>query len=221
MPRNPFGSAVVVIANCACSSVAPAASSMGNSFQRFRLMLMVPPNSRVSILFGLNHSECKHRLRAPGCWTAENGSREVLYVTAGSAQGDDGRAPTSGLGWGVAVIGHELKAAQRGADDFALHTDAAPVNNTEGFEAQAVGLAKVFFDHRLHVARRDGVEVEDVGDGNANRFGIEFQGAVLRSKSPASRSQPGPKTITAKAAHPTSSDLLRPVLAHDRFHLIL
>src|ERR1019366_901125 len=54
------------------------------------------------------------------------------------------------------------------------------------------------------------------------RIGSEScsKGALLKSKSPASRSQPGPKTITAKAAHLTSSDLLRPILAQDRFHLI-
>src|ERR1035438_9646997 len=128
----------------------------------------------------------------------ENRDREVLYITTGSTQGDDGRSPTPGLGWCVAVIGDELQAGQRGADDFALHADAAPVDNTEGFEAQAVGLAKVFFDDRLDVAGRDRVEVEDVGDANANRFGIGFQHSLLKSKSPASRSQPGPKRLPQK-----------------------
>lgn len=155
-----------------------------------------------------------------GRWTGDNGGRVVRYLTADSAQGDDGRAPTAGFGGGVAVIGHELQTGERGANDLALHTDAPAMNNAQGFEAEAVGLAQVFFDNWLHVARRDGMEVEDVGDGNANWFGIGFQSTVLKSKSPVSRSQPGPKTITAKTAHLTSSDLLRLIMAQDRFHLI-
>jgi hypothetical protein len=123
---------------------------------------------------------------------------EVRYLTAGSAQSDDGCAPTPGFARGIAVIGDELKAGERGADDLALHSDAAAVNNAEGFEAEAMGLQKVFFDDWLYVARRHGVQVENVGDGNTNRFGIGFQGAVLNSKSPASRSQPGPKRLPQK-----------------------
>ena len=57
----------------------------------------------------------------------------MRYLTAGSAQGDDGGAPTAGLCRGIAVIGDELKAGERGADDLALHTDAATMNNAEGF----------------------------------------------------------------------------------------
>ena len=75
-----------------------------------------------------------------------------------------------------------------------------------------MGFGEVLFDYRFDVARRYAMQIEDVRDRNANRlgFGIHKNGKA-RLGLPA-----GPE----HAAHLRSSDLLRPVLAQNRFHLI-
>src|SRR5690349_1669963 len=88
------------------------------------------------------------------------------------------------------------------------------MNDTDGAESEAVSFEEVLFDDGLHIARRDGVEIEDVGDGDANWFA----GVVHKFKSPAPRTGPGQDYLYC--AHLMSSDRMLPGMAHDRFHLI-
>jgi len=85
-------------------------------------------------------------------------------------EGDDRRAPSAGLRGRVAEAFHETAAHQNRPHHFALHADAAPVDDAQRFQAEPVGFPQIFLHHLLHVARRHGVEIENIGDGNANRF---------------------------------------------------
>jgi hypothetical protein len=81
------------------------------------------------------------------------------------------------------------------------------VNDAQRFESQAVSLQEVLLDYSFDISWRDGVEVENIGYGNPDRF--FFHGSFeyrAESKSPASRSGPGLRLL--RYAHPTSSDLL-------------
>lgn len=49
---------------------------------------------------------------------------------------------------------------------FALHADAAPMNDAQGDEPSPVGLLEILFDCGFHIARRDRVQVEDIRDGD-------------------------------------------------------
>ena len=52
---------------------------------------------------------------------------------------------------------------------LALHPYAASVDDPQRLEPQPVRLAKVFLHDRLHIARRNAVQIENIRDGNANR----------------------------------------------------
>jgi hypothetical protein len=64
------------------------------------------------------------------------------------------------------------------------------VDDAEGSESETVGFGEVFLDDGLDVARGDGVEVEDVGDGDADWLVVEFHGERTETK------KPGPATGT-------------------------
>src|SRR5258708_2514713 len=68
-------------------------------------------------------------------------------------------------------------------------------------EAETVGFLEVFLDDFLHVARGDGVQVEDVGDGNTNRFGLIVAQVVgpLRIKKPGQPKLTGPNEFVLRA----------------------
>ena len=85
-------------------------------------------------------------------------------------QGDDGGAPASGFRRCVVKLRHKRRAREHGADHFALHADAASVDDAQRAKAQAVRFDEVFFHNRAYVAGRNGVQVEHIGDGNADGF---------------------------------------------------
>jgi hypothetical protein len=85
-------------------------------------------------------------------------------------QPGDSRAPSAGFGRRVPVRRYIAGAGQDRAHDFALHSDAAAVNNADVPETQLMRLFQVGLHHSLHVARRYAVQVEDVGNRDANRF---------------------------------------------------
>ena len=71
---------------------------------------------------------------------------------------------------------------------IALHADAAAVDDAERPKTQAVGFEQVFLHHGLDVARRDGVQIEDVSDGNADGL----VGSMLPADKPRRKQKPGP-----------------------------
>src|ERR1035438_7268230 len=95
--------------------------------------------------------------------------RSAPLIERGAECGNS-RAPSTGFRRRVAERRHKTGAGQDRAHDFALHSDAAAVNDADGAEAHLVRLLQVGLDHTLDVARRHAVQVEDIGDGNADRF---------------------------------------------------
>ena len=89
-----------------------------------------------------------------------------------SAKGYDGGSPASCLGGSVAKVHHERRPRQHRAHHLALHADSASMNDAEGFKSGRVRFQQIFFNHALDVARGNAVEVEDVRNGNSDRFGL-------------------------------------------------
>jgi hypothetical protein len=44
------------------------------------------------------------------------------------------------------------------------------MNDPNGFETEAAGLDQILFDEGRDIARGEGVEIENIGDGNTNRL---------------------------------------------------
>ena len=82
----------------------------------------------------------------------------------------DGGAPPAGFRRRVAIPDHERRPGQNRADYLALHADAAAVNDANGPQAQLVRFVQVSFHYRLHVARGHAMQVEDICNGNGDRF---------------------------------------------------
>jgi hypothetical protein len=61
-------------------------------------------------------------------------------------------------------------ASQHGAYYFALHSDSPPMDDAEGFQAQAVGLLEIRFNGFLHILGAHGVQVEYITDRDAQWF---------------------------------------------------
>src|ERR1035437_2831319 len=87
-----------------------------------------------------------------------------------SVECDDGGAPASGFRRCVAKPGHKGCPGKHGADDFALRSDAAPMDDAQGAVAHPARFDEVFFHDGAYVPGRDGVQVEHIGDRNANGF---------------------------------------------------
>src|SRR5690349_25048266 len=83
---------------------------------------------------------------------------------------DDGGSPTAGFAGSVAVFQYVRSARENAPDDFPLDSDAAPVNDPQSLEPAAPCFFQVLLDDRLDVARRDRMEIEDVGDRNGDRI---------------------------------------------------
>ena len=121
-------------------------------------------------------------------------------------QSDDGGSPTTCFGGRIAVLDYETGACQNGADNFALHSDAAPVDDADEGKAEPMGLAEVLLDYEGHVARRDAVKIENIGDGNAERdFIVHLR---IQSKRPGQPKPTGPLGLPLDSAHLMLSDLL-------------
>lgn len=82
----------------------------------------------------------------------------------------DGRAPSSGFGRRIGEMLDEWCPRENRADDFTLHADAFAVDDAHASEPCATGFAEVFLDDARHVARGDGVQIEDVADFQTNGF---------------------------------------------------
>src|SRR5258708_40263062 len=82
----------------------------------------------------------------------------------------DRRSPATRLGRRILERLDKLRLRQNAAHDLPLHPDAAPMYDAQRAKPQPARFLEISFDHRLHVARRYGVEIENIGDGNADRL---------------------------------------------------
>src|SRR5664280_2093450 len=87
-----------------------------------------------------------------------------------SAESDDGGAPAAGFRRCVTKLHHKGCPRKHGADHFALRSDAAPVDDAQGAIAHPVSFDEVFFYNGAHIPGWDGVQVEHIGDGDADGF---------------------------------------------------
>ena len=90
------------------------------------------------------------------------------------AEGHKRRAPPAGFRGGVAEALDKRRTGENGPDHLALDADPTPMDNPQGLEAEPVRFAEVLLDDRLHVAWRNGVKVEDIGNRNSDRFAVEL-----------------------------------------------
>jgi len=104
-----------------------------------------------------------------GCPTSER------YLS----QSDDGRAPSARFCRSVAELKHEFRTSQDGAHDLTLHAYAASVNNPQRLQAERVSFFQIGLDDILNVARLNCVEIEDIGDGNADGLVGTVQSPIL------------------------------------------
>src|SRR5437899_240097 len=93
--------------------------------------------------------------------------RQVRRRQAGTdPQTHKRRAPSAGFRGRIAVILHERGPGEYASDEFPLQSDAPAVNDSQRGEAQSVRLDEILFDDCFDIARRNGVQVENIGDGN-------------------------------------------------------
>ncbi len=92
-------------------------------------------------------------------------------------------------------IKHKVGAGEHGTYDLSLNANSTPVNDSDGFEAEAPGFGEIFFYNGGNIAGRDGVEIEDVGQRNPQGFVFH---TGLKNKNPASpRGPTGSKPLRA------------------------
>ena len=121
----------------------------------------------------------------------------------------------------VPIPAHARRSRQHGAHHLALHTDSPAVNDAQNAEPEPVRFDQVLFHNGFDITRGHAVKVEDVADRNAEWFAVfRFQWTSEKAKGPAPPKGPGQDGLPFNRAHPMLSDLGRPVVAHDRFHLI-
>ena len=82
------------------------------------------------------------------------------------AESYDGRSPASRFRGSVTIFEDIVGSGQNGPDHLALDSDTSPVNDAESPEAERVGFFQPGLDNGFGIARRNGVEIEYVGDGN-------------------------------------------------------
>jgi hypothetical protein len=98
----------------------------------------------------------------------------ITRYLLGLAKGHDCSAPATGFGGGIAEIRYEIGSGKNLPHYFALHADAAPVDDSQRAQAQAPGLQQVLLHHPLHVAWRNGVQVKHIRNGNRDRFVVRL-----------------------------------------------
>src|SRR5580700_7520643 len=83
---------------------------------------------------------------------------------------NDGRSPAARLRRSVPETRHKGRPRQHRPHHLALHPDAAAVYDPHGLESHPARLGEIFLDDRLHIPRRNGMQIEHVGNGNPNRL---------------------------------------------------
>src|SRR5437899_9109360 len=108
-----------------------------------------------------------YRIREKTNKTGDCGAKDGTGLVA---QINDSCAPSTRFGGRVAKIGDKIRAQQHLANQLPLDSDAAPVNDAQHTKTEAVRLDQVLFHYGLYVAWRHGVQIEHVGDRNADRI---------------------------------------------------
>ena len=93
------------------------------------------------------------------------------------AQRDNGGAPAARLLRRISIRCDKWRAGQHGANNPALHSNAAPVNDSDIFQPQAARFFQISFDNSFHFLRLHRVEVKNVCDGNAKGLVVRRHGA--------------------------------------------
>jgi len=128
-------------------------------------------------------------------------------------QVDDRGAPATCLAGRVLEVGNEFGSGEDGADHLPLDADSAAMDNAEGSKSETVGFGQILLNDCLHIAGWYGMQVEDVGDWDADGLVGRFH----KIKRPGPANGTGPRL--PDYAHLVLSNRL-PGMAHDRFHLI-
>ncbi len=76
-----------------------------------------------------------------------------------------GRAPAARFGRRVAETHDKRGAGEDGAHHLPLRADAAAVNLAQRAKAATMNLDQILLDYGFHIARRDAMEIEDIGIG--------------------------------------------------------
>lgn len=92
---------------------------------------------------------------------------------------DNRRAPTTRFEWSVGEGFDEGRSRQHRAHGFALYADPPAVNDAEKPELQPPGLLQILLHHCFYVARRNGVQIQNIGDWNADGLVVHAYVASL------------------------------------------
>jgi len=87
-----------------------------------------------------------------------------------ATQVHDGRSPTARFRRRIAKRFYEICLLKYAPNNLALHPNPPPVNNPQCAESHPVRFFQISFHYAPDIARRKGMEIENVGDGNANRL---------------------------------------------------
>lgn len=102
------------------------------------------------------------------------GMKKFHFFPAVSSERDNGGAPPAGFQGRIRKVLNERRSCQDGSNHLALHADPAPVNDAQGLETEAARLFQILLDNRPDIARGNGVKVEYIGDGDADRLFVLF-----------------------------------------------
>jgi hypothetical protein len=115
------------------------------------------------------------------------------------AESNYGGAAASGIQRGVPKFDDGRVARENGTHDLPLHSDTAPVDNSQGREAEPFSLGQVFLDNRFHVAWRYGMQVEDVCYGDTKRFRVVHGERALKKQKPGQLLRTGRALLAQRA----------------------
>src|SRR5262249_29727612 len=112
------------------------------------------------------------------------------------SQCNDRCSPPTCLPRRISEILDKLRPREHRSYDLPLHADAAAVDYPQRPETQQMGLLQILLNHGLHIAWRNGMEIERVGDGDTNRFVVHKQAPKIER--PDQQKLTGPYAATAR-----------------------
>jgi len=86
-------------------------------------------------------------------------------------------SPASCLRWSIAESADEGRAGKNCPHNLPLHADPPAMNDAQGFQPEAIGFLKVGFYNIRNLFGLHGMQVENVGNGNPDRF--VFHGQMI------------------------------------------
>jgi hypothetical protein len=91
-----------------------------------------------------------------------------LRLWATLLQGYYRRSPAAGLRRSIAITFHKRSSGQDRSNYLTLHTNSPAVNDPQSFETYPASFFQVLFDDGLDIPGRNAVQIEYIGDGNAD-----------------------------------------------------